>query len=41
MLAEAKSKPEIEVLGAPAEMKFDESGNLLDQAVEVQTANAG
>jgi hypothetical protein len=37
MLAEAKTKPEIEVVGPPAEMEFDESGNLLDQAVEVQT----
>jgi hypothetical protein len=34
MLAEAARTPEIEVLGSPAEMAFDEAGNLLEQAVE-------
>jgi len=38
MLAEARTKPEIEVVGAPAEMIFDEAGNLLEQAVEAPAA---
>jgi len=38
MLAEAAAKPEIEVIGAPAEMVFDAAGNLLEQAVETAAA---
>jgi hypothetical protein len=38
MLAEAATKAEIEVIGSPAEMVFDASGNLLDQPVETEAA---
>ena len=37
LLAEAATKPEIEVIGLPAEMAFDAAGNLLDQPVEIET----
>jgi len=38
MLAEAATRPQIEVIGSPAEMVFDAAGNLLDQLVSPQHA---
>jgi hypothetical protein len=38
MLAEAATRPQIEVIGSPAEMVFDAAGNLLDQPVSPQHA---
>jgi hypothetical protein len=37
LLAEAATKPEIEVVRSPAEMVFDAAGNLMDQPVEIET----
>ena len=37
LLAEAETKPEIELAGSPAEMIFDAAGNLMDPPVEIET----
>ncbi len=41
MLAEAATKPEIEVIGPPAEMVFDAAGNLIVQPISPNTRSHG